>query len=168
MITVVFEWRDNKMVPLQRFHNTCLAQFEEGGRYPLVPQLSRSRRSHNHYFAAVEDAFNNLPGDDERWPSAEHLRKWCLIKAGYRDERAHPCASRAEALKLRAFIRPLDDFAVIAVHENVVIVMTAQSQSVKAMGRERFQKSKQDVLNICADLIGVEPQALSSNAGQAA
>src|SRR3546814_6543664 len=69
-------------------------------RYSIAPIEERSQKSHNHYFAAVAEAWKNLPEDvAERFASSEHLRKWALIKAGWRDERTIVCASKAEALR---------------------------------------------------------------------
>ena len=39
-------------------------------------------------------------------------------------------------------------------------MLTAQSQSFRAMGKQRFQESKQAVLDILAELIGVEAKQL--------
>jgi hypothetical protein len=40
----------------------------------------------------------------------------------------------------------MDEYAIVTVREAVVTVYTAKSQSMRAMGRETFQKSKDDVL----------------------
>lgn len=142
--------------------------FVVGQVYPLEVREERSLISHNHYFASVAEAWKNLPEDQaERWPTAEHLRKFALIKAGYHDERSIVCASKAEAQRLAAFVKPMDDFAVVIAREAVVIVWTAKSQSVRAMGRVDFQRSKDAVLDIIAGLIGTSADTLK-NAGQAA
>jgi hypothetical protein len=69
---------------------------------------------------------------------------------------------------LAAFVRPTDDFAIVTATGATVTVWTAKSQSVKAMGGKDFQVSKQAVLDVIADLIGVSPETLSREAGQAA
>lgn len=128
-----------------------------GEVYKLVEHHERSDASHRHFFASVKNAWDNLP--DERlddYPSPEHLRKKALIACGYADHRDHICASKIEARKLRAFIKPLDGYAIIECRENVVRVWTARSQSVKAMGPKDFQDSKQRVLDWLDDLLGVE------------
>jgi len=136
--------------------------FTVGQVYTLVEHAERSSASHRHYFALINEAFNSLPEHiADRWSTPDHLRKWCLIRAGYRDERSIVCASKAEALRVKSFIRPIDDFAVVVASEAVVTVYTAKSQSVKAMGRAEFQASKDAVITALADLIGVEPTTLS-------
>jgi hypothetical protein len=41
---------------------------------------------------------------------------------------------------------------------------TAESQSLHEMGKERFQESKSRVLDILAEMIGVDPTTLFSEA----
>ena len=149
-------WAGGAFVPEDRFLGTVRAEFGEGEIVPLVRHEDRSGASHNHYFATLADLWESLPeGEADRWPTVEHLRKYALIRTGWRDERSIVCASRAEALRLAAFVRPMDPYAVVAVSEAVVRVWTAKSQSLRAMGRQDFEKSKQNVLDFVADMIGV-------------
>jgi hypothetical protein len=128
-----------------------------GEVYKMVEQHDRSDASHNHYFAAIKNGFDNLPDElRDEYPSTEHLRKKALIRKGFRDERDHVCASKAEAARLKAFIKPMDDYAIVIVSECVVRVWTAKSQSRKAMGAKEFQDSKTAVLEFIDDLLGVE------------
>ena len=128
-----------------------------GEVYRLITHEERSQASHNHYFATIQNGFDNLPDSmRDQFPTAEHLRKKLLIRAGYADERSIVCASKAEAHRMAAFIRPSDEYAIVSVREAVVRVFTAQSQSMKAMGAKRFQESKQSVLDQLDDLLGVE------------
>ena len=143
--------------------------YPPGTHLVVVPYEPRSQKSHDHFFAIVADAWANLPEDQVgRFGDSEHLRKWCLIRAGYRDERTMVCASNAEALKLAAFIRPMDDFAVVTVERAVVSVYTAKSQSMKAMGAKVFQESKDAVFGVLAGILGVDPTTLAQQAGRAA
>ncbi len=155
-------WDGQHFTPLARFHNVAAAHYGAGEVVALVTHEERSTASHAHYFAALNEAWLNLPEDvGDRWASREHFRKHGLIATGHRDERTLVCSSKAEAQRVAAFIRPTEDYAVITVRDAVVTVYTAKSQSTKAMGREAFQKSKDDVLGWAAALIGVEPEALS-------
>lgn len=143
--------------------------YPAGTHVVMVPYEPRSQNSHDHFFAIVADAWANLPEDQVgRFGDSEHLRKWCLIRAGYRDERTMVCASNAEALKLAAFIRPMDDFAVVTVERAVVSVFTAKSQSMKAMGAKVFQESKDAVFGVLAGILGIDPTTLAQQAGRAA
>jgi hypothetical protein len=143
--------------------------FVIGETYPLAVQEARSHQTHAHFFAALNEAWQNLPADAaERFPTAEHLRKYALIRAGFRDERSIGCSSKAEAQRLAAFVRPMDDFAVVIPSEATVTVYTAKSQSMRAMGKAEFQRSKQAVLDVVSEMIGVKPAELHNEAGQAA
>jgi len=161
MTTFQAIWENGLLRPLQRFHNVLAAEFGDGEVVTLERREERSGPSHNHYFASVNEAWKNLPEHmAERWPTADHLRKWALIKAGYRDERSIVCASKAEASRVAAFIRPMDEYAVVTVREAVVTAYTAKSQSMKAMGKQDFQASKDAVLGIVSELLGVTPDQL--------
>jgi len=132
-------------------------EFVVGETYKMVEHHERSTNSHNHYFAAIKNGFDSLPEQlSETYPTPEHLRKKALIWKGYRDERTIVAASAAEAQRIAAFVKPMDDFAVVTVSAAVVRVWTAKSQSMKAMGNRDFQQSKSDVLEFIDDLLGVE------------
>lgn len=169
MTPVTFTWTGETMEPLQRFRRLCDRQFVVGESYPLVVQEDRSSHSHRHYFASIHDAWLNLPEDQaERFQTSEHLRKYALIRAGFFDEKSIVCASKSEAQRIGAFIKPMDTFAIVVAREATIRVFTAKSQSVKAMGKKEFQDSKQKVLDIVSGMIGVDTGALNANAGKAA
>ena len=158
---MLFRWNAEKavMVPLRANHACKTFVDEETYRLGVIEE--RSANSHSHYFAALNEAWGNLPDAmAERFPTVEHLRKYALIQCGFRDERSIACASKAEALRIAAFIKPMDGYAVVIVREAVVMVYTAKSQSMKAMGKADFQDSKQKVLDIVSDLIGVTTKQL--------
>jgi len=166
---ILFQWTGEAMAPHPRFRRECDASFVVGENYRLAVQEHRSQANHNHYFAAIQEAWMNLPDlMAERFPTTEHLRKYALIKAGYRDERSIVCNSKAEAQRIAAFIKPMDEFAVVTTHEAVVTVWTAKSQSKAAMGKQVFQESKNKVLDVLAEMIGVQPETLTRNVGRAA
>ena len=159
------EWNGEAFVPLARFSPLLDDALVIGERYPLVMEQGRSKRSHAHYFACISEAWSSLPEMvAERFPTPEALRKYALIKAGYRDERSIVCASKAEAGRVAAFCRPMDDMAIVIASDAVVTIYTAKSQSTKAMGRKVFQDSKDAVLRVLSEMIGVVPAALTKHA----
>ncbi|MDR7032392.1 hypothetical protein [Mesorhizobium sp. BE184] len=136
-----------------------------GEVYRLITFEERSQASHNHYFAALQSGFDNMPDAmRDQFPTVEHMRKKLLVRAGYADERSIVCASKAEAERMAAFIRPVDEYAIVTAREAVVRVFTAQSQSMKAMGAKRFQESKQAVLDQLDDMLGVSRGETSRSA----
>lgn len=102
------------------------------------------------------------------YPTPEHLRKRALIQAGYYNETIVDAGSKAAALRMAAFIRPIDDFAIVFVRDCFVVRRTAKSQSRRAMKRDEFQDSKQKIMDIVADMIGTDAATLQDNAEQAA
>ena len=164
---VAFRWDGEAMLPLHP--RIADKQYVVGEIYRLEPREERSAASHAHYFASITEAHSNLPDDSaERFPTPDALRKFALIRAGFRDERSIVASSKAEALRLAAFIKPMDEFAVVTVKDAVVIVYTAKSQSMKAMGKADFEASKKAVLDIVAQMIGSNADTLQRNAGRAA
>jgi hypothetical protein len=65
------------------------------------------------------------------------------------------CRSNAEAQRFAAFMKPIDEWAIIEVKGSTVTRYSAKSQSERAMGKVDFEASKNDVLNFAASLIGV-------------
>lgn len=170
MTPILFQWTDDaKMAPQPRFLKLCDEQFAVGEIYRMEVIEERSRISHNHFFASVEEAWRNLPeGVAEQFPTSHHLRKYALIKAGFCDQNSVVCSSAEEALRVAAFIKPIDPFRVVVVRNNVVTIYNAKSQSTRAMGKDDFQRSKQNVLEIVAHMVGVASADLNANAGASA
>lgn len=167
---IMCRWDGEALVPASQYWATRAdKQWVIGETYKIAEHHDRSAQTHRHYFASINDAWKNLP--DElltEFPTAEVLRKKMLIRCGYADERSIVCASKAEAQRVAAFIRPMDEYAVVTVREAVVRVFTAQSQSTRAMGAKAFQDSKTKVLDALDDLLGVERGATERNAREAA
>ncbi|MFC5353492.1 hypothetical protein [Azospirillum himalayense] len=166
---IPFQWQGDAFTPMPGFGRRCDEAFTVGAVYRLVEQEDRSAASHKHYFACINTAWENLP---ERlsadFPTPDHLRRFALIRAGYADSRTLVASSKAEAVRLAAFVKPMDSYAVVVVSDATVTVWTARSQSAKAMGKAEFQASKDAVLEVIAALIDTDLATLSAQAGQAA
>lgn len=161
-----FVWDGEVFQPISRyFARRCDEQYAVGQRYVLEAIEERSAKSHKHFFAEVREIWMSLPEHlAEKHPSPEHLRKYALVMTGFRNVLTHVEPSHAAAQRLAAFIRPLDEFAVVRAEGATVTVMTAQSQSMRAMGKDQFQASKTAVLEYLSDLIGVAPAELQDRA----
>lgn len=151
-----FRWNGAVMVPTRV--ELAARQFRPDGHYLLEAHHERSYQRHKAYFASLHHAWSSLRVDD--FPTPEHLRKFALIRCGYYDERVLFCDNPQSAERTAAFIRPMDDFAIVIRDNNLVRVETAKSQSYKAMGRDEFNQSMEDVLNYVAGLIGVSTEDL--------
>jgi len=178
-LPVVFVWREVDvvdadgvaerrlaMVPLPRYGNVCKRQFEEGEEYPLAPIEPRSRASHNHFFAALNEGFENLPEGETRFPTSEHFRKWALVMEGFCTENNYVCDSPEHAMELAKGVRRFNEFVVIAVRGNIVRIFEPKSQSAAAMGKDEFEASKKAVLGRLEHMVGVSRGTLRKEAGK--
>lgn len=121
------------------------------------PVHERSLDSHRHYFACINNAWANLPEAlADEYPSPESLRKRALIKCGYCDMTKIVCRTNADALAVAALVTAMDEFALVNVSDNVVTVWRAHSQAMRAMGKAKFQESKDRVLHWISQLIGAD------------
>lgn len=156
--------KDGVLVP--RLRGVFDIIFVEGQSYTIEVHVPRSTKSHDHFHAAVREAWRNLPeGMAERFVDADHLRKFALIKAGWAKESTVVCANENAAIELAAIVGRIDGAAIVTVFGTVVTIATAKSQRMTgpdAMNKDDFQKSKQDVLDYVAALIGVDAATLSS------
>ena len=165
---LVFTWTGEAMEILPRFAKEADRRFVIGQRYVMDEIHERSAKSHAHYFACVSRGWSSLPeAIGAQFATADHLRRYCLIKGGFHNHRSIVARSRAEALKIAGFVRPMDEFAVVTVNECVVDVFTARSQNHRSMNRQEFQASKTAVLEIIDDMLGV-PRGATEGAEMAA
>ncbi len=151
-------------VPSDHWAHLADKHYAEGELVRMERHEIVSSASRGHYFATLKDAWANLP---DEWavqiPSPEALRKYALIKAGYCDQHTFTCASKAEAQRLAAFLKPVDEYAIVIAKESTVTRFTAKSQSERAMGKKGFQASKDAVLGIVAEMLGTNAKALTEN-----
>lgn len=163
---VLFTWTDDGVMrPVGRFSAIADKVYVVGENYNLEIVPQRSGATHKHFFACLADAWANLTeAHAGRWHSPEHLRKWALVQAGFRNETTYIAQSKAEAMRFASFVRSQDEYAVVQTEGNMVAIYTAKSQSEKAMSRKEFQASKEAVLDVIARLLGVTPDELARNA----
>lgn len=114
-LPLLFQYEgDGIFQPASSFHARSADKQYVGELYKLIEHHDRSDNTHRHYFASVKNGFDNLHDSMHgEYPTAEHLRKKALIRTGYREERSIVCASKAEAERVAAFIRPMDDYCVV-------------------------------------------------------
>jgi hypothetical protein len=125
----------------------------------------RSKASHDHWFACVNEAWKSLPEDmADDFPSPEHLRKWALIKAGFCSETRVVCANNGEAMTLATKAKAMDRYSLVAIEGKAVTIWTADSQRRDAMGRQAFQEAKERALHFISLLIGTDAATLKEAA----
>lgn len=162
-LEIVCGWDGEALIPLRGWRKTADANLVIGERYIVSLIEPRSMNSHRFYFAVLGSAYKNLPEPLAlQFASLDHFRRRGLIETGWRDQREFVAGNKAEALRLAVFLRSADDYAMISVRGNVIVEWRAKSQSQRAMGREDFEKSKNDVLAWASDMIGVAPEQLQA------
>lgn len=132
----------------RRQRAVCDEHFGQGEVVTMARVEERSRKSHDHYFVTLGELFDTLPEHlNARWPTFDSFRKSGLIETGHCDTDTTVCATKAEAERLTvALKRHLPPECLTVLRGVVVTVYTPLSQSLKAMGKDRFQASKDDVL----------------------
>lgn len=161
----LFHWSGEAMVPLPRFLAQCDREFIVGQTYTMTELEERSGASHRWFFVAVKEAWGSLPEHlTAQFPTAESLRKFALIKAGFANSQQYVSASRGEALRLSAALGPIDPYAVVTVEGCVVTRYTAKSQSYKAMPKGEFRASIDGVMAFLERMLGTDRGALAEHA----
>lgn len=160
--TFAFQWDGEAMRPAGPAQaKRCDQVFVIGQRYTLTEHQVRSGASHNHYFACVHDAWQNLPDQHAlHFPSPEHLRKYALVRCGYAHAMVVPCRSAKDARAFAIECRKKDLFTVVDIDGETVTMWTAHSQSMRAMGKQTFSESKNKVLDWLGATFGYAPQDL--------
>lgn len=161
---IQFTWDGDAMIPHPRFKALCNRQYAVHEQYILTVPEYPSTATRNHYFASLHEVWMNLPSDDKRFPTEDHMRKWLLIKAGFCNERTTVYDTPRDAHKAGVDVRDSAPFDVIIVSGNIVKRYTAKSQTAVAMSKEEFQASKVAVLDLAAELIGTTRTALVKQA----
>lgn len=157
-------WDGRAFTPTSdRFRRAADERFGAGEVVTLDQVQARSQQTHNHYFAVLHEAWASLPDHlAAQFPTEDSLRSYALCKAGFCDVETFVAASKAEAMRLAGFVRKGN--VLVTVSGAAVTRLTPHSQSMKAMGAAVFNDSKAKVLDVVADLIGVEPATLTRQA----
>lgn len=163
-------WDGEVFIPLRDFQKICDEIFVVGERYRMVEARDRSMRSHNFYFAQIAETWKQLPDRYvARLPDREALRKYALMKTGYVNIDSTTYDTEDDAKRIGAMVRRInDEFCIVKVEGCEVAIFTAKSQSKKAMGAEEFEKSKNDVLDFIAQMIGVKRHETAATVGNTA
>lgn len=169
---LTYTWSDDGTFrPMPHLSKLADKLFVVGLKYQLEVIEQRSKRSHDHFFAVVDEAWASLPEiHANRWREPDDLRAWALIQAGFCNESTFIMKSHAEALRTAACMGSLNGRAEIEVQGNLIAHRTAKSQLTKqpgGMSAKEFQASKQGVLEVLAKLIEVPVEVLAKQGNAA-
>jgi hypothetical protein len=167
---IICTWQGDSFVPAsERWAKVCDKQFVIGVNYVLTEHQLRSEKSHRHYFASVKEIWQSLPADVALYfPTADHLRKFALIRTGYHNSHSIVLKNEFDAIKAAGMMRPMNDLDLIVQDGRIVTRFSAKSQDTQHMGHDEFQKSKTDVLDFLSDTIGVRRAVLEKHSKELA
>lgn len=141
---------------------------DEGEVVFVTLERARSPANHRHQFAWIKDAWATLPDEVATQPWAETpetLRKHALIATGYHQTFVLDCGANATAQRVKTALLAAEvkahGYALGQVRGPVVRIWTPESQSLRAMGGDRFKASKAAILDWIAAQIGVAPEELT-------
>ena len=138
-----------------------------GERVTVEITRARTGQTHRHQFAWVREAWATLPEHVAMMPYAETpetLRKHALIATGYNQTlvlafESNRAARDGKAALLATHVKA-HGYALGRVVGPTLTIWTPESQSYKAMGRDRFNESKRAILEWIAAQIEVTPREL--------
>ena len=150
------------MIPIARDLQKYHREYEDDKHYTLEEIRERSLKSHNTYFAAVHLTWLNRPEIDRQlFPTEDHWREFCLIKAGFCKERVWIVPADPQEFP-QFFAQVVDwtsslkkNFVVTTTEGNITHVLYAKTQKMlkndpDGMDKKDFEASKNAVLEICA------------------
>ena len=153
---LLYRWNGEAFEVLPSFQKFADKQFCVGEIYHLEEVNERSPNSHNHQFACLQESWMSLHEkySQEPWAqSAEHLRKYALIRCGFCVTETFTCGTQAEARRWAPRLRADDEYCIVSVQGSIVHRFRAESQSRRAMGAKRFQELKQAIFDFIAGLL---------------
>lgn len=116
--------------------------------------------SRRHMFAVLNKAFQSLPESlHDLYPNMDALRKRALITAGFYEETEISGATPAQSGQLVTSLRRQNSLSHVRIEDGVVYQRTAKS--IKDMERDEFERAKQAIFEIVAELIGVTVDELT-------
>ena len=161
------EYRARYSAGTLRLTTNRLPDLAEGESVIVTIERGRSENSHRHQFAWLNEAWLNLPEHLRFTPwaeTAETMRKHALIATGYHQTVVLDCGANATAQRVKAALVAAEwrahGYAIGQVRGPVVRIWTPESQSIRAMGGDRFQASKAAILEWIAGKLGVPPEEL--------
>lgn len=136
-------------------------QLQQGATVVFTEDKERSSKQHRWLFACIRKAFETLPEKQiPRFPTAEHLRKGALIKAGWCDihQQAFSSAKVAD-LAAKSFKLGVNlttggkNYTLAIANDNVVTYAVPRSISFKACRGPDWEAVCIGVINYLSELV---------------
>lgn len=162
-LPLTWRWDGESMTPIgPRSRLEADRQFVVGHTYRLAEADEFSDASRAQFFAAIRDIWASLPESEaERFPDAEHLRKFALIRCGHAIQTQYVAQNRAEAQRFAVYARRENDDYTLVTVDNVVVT-TWRARSIKGLARKDFAALKDKVFDYLATLTGSTKKELEA------
>jgi hypothetical protein len=137
----------------------------------------RSPEDHRRFFGVIRAAFHHWPEAHEFQPdSEEHLRKWLLIKAGYRDVTtipveyadAQPAMLQLVVLTVEAAMKAAGGYAFVRPHGVGLAIFAAKSIKWDTLSQKKFNIVRDAVESVIKAETGLEPDDILKETERAA
>ena len=167
---LTFTWTGRAMVPKPTALPLAVNQFTPGEEYRLTVEAERNWAFHRAFMATVHEAWTNLPEAlAPHFPTADRLRYWALIRCNFADEKTLTLETDTDAELFASFmLSDARDNQHVERIGRTVKIWTAWTMAGSAMSKQEFNDAAQAVMEFLSDLIGVNVQELTANAGAAA
>jgi len=149
--------------------------------FVLDGHASRSPQDHRRFFAVIRATYTHWPESHEFDPdNAEHLRKWLLCKAGFRDvttipvdfpielAKEHPALMKLVMLAVEAAIKAAKGYAFPRIHGDCIAVFSAKSIQWDKIDQKEFNKVREAVEEVIEAETGLKPDQLLKETEKAA
>ena len=129
----------------------------------------RSPADHRRFFAMIAAAYSHWREAHEFTPdSPEHLRKWLLCKAGYRESTEiaaditedQPALAKLIALTIESALKAANSSAFVRVYGDRVAVHAAKSIAFDKLDQKKFGQIREAVEQIIGEELGVPTDEL--------
>lgn len=140
-------------------------------------RTNRSSSDHRRFFGLVGVAYHHWPEKHDFQPDDEdHLRKWLLIKAGYRTitpiaadyAENQPALQRLVLLSVEGAVRAADNHAFVRLQGDTIYVFAAKSIAFKKLKRAEWNELRDKVEAVIANEMNMTAETLLKEHGRAA
>lgn len=137
-------------------------------RYPFKARLTKPRNAlvHRLYFSAIAAAARRWPETEEPYPqgSADLLRSWLQIRAGYKEVVIFPVSAYDAVIKLLERTRGEDRYAFVKQTtvdgEPALGVFTSLSIAYDTLSEDEFRPVKESVFSIIEGIFQMDVKTL--------
>lgn len=149
--------------PLDKFMPEVRRTYATGSLVVIDADYPENMAANRAYHAEIRALWQNLPETlDVHYPRPDHLRKRALIKTGYYTANSVALKTAEEARVVAGIMKPLDEFSVVIVRDNVIRIFRPRSQRLRhndedavKMDADELRQSRKDVLEFCRKIVGV-------------